>query len=127
MTRGFSLAPGRYLRANNSLAPSLGSLGFFSGGNGFASTVPLSCASAGEALTMTESRRAIRNRRGCMPAKTSMELAGPDQRAVRNAATIPAQIRETAAALKINLGRGRVSPLQAAYGTRNISPKYCRA
>src|SRR5262245_3444957 len=102
MTRGFSLAAGRYLRANNSLAPILGSLGFFSGGNGFASTVPLSCASAGEALTMTESRRGIRKRRGCsMPAQTSTESAAPDQRAVRNAATIPAQFHETAAGLRL--------------------------
>jgi hypothetical protein len=58
-----------------------------------------------------------------MSGKTSMEFASPDQRAARNAATIPAQFRETAAALKINSGRDRAGPLQAADGTRNMNPK----
>jgi hypothetical protein len=52
-----------------------------------------------------------------------MEFAAPDQRAACNAATIPAQIRDTAAALKLNPGRGRAGSLQAADGTRNISQK----
>src|SRR5579863_10161651 len=40
------MAAGRSLRANNSLAPSLGSFGLASGGKGFGSTLPLSCAEA---------------------------------------------------------------------------------
>src|SRR4051794_38718936 len=43
------IAAGSTLRPNSSLAPSFGSAGLASGGNGFGSTLPLSCASAAEA------------------------------------------------------------------------------
>src|SRR5689334_1341044 len=64
MTRGLSTAAGRYLRANNSLAPSLGSLGLASGGSGFGLTVPLSCANAGTVQAARPINRENRKRRG---------------------------------------------------------------
>src|SRR5262245_39114253 len=114
------MAAGRYLRANNSLAPSFGSLGLANGGSGFGLTVPLSWASAAEALTMAEISRGIRNRRGCMRRKTSMECMTAGQCA---AAPSPLNLMRDRR-IKLKANRDRVRPLQDAEGTRKIAAKY---
>src|ERR1700722_10146040 len=64
------MAAGKTLRPNNSLAPSLGSFGLASGGNGFGSTLPLSWADTAELPAANKKARniGIKNRPRFMAA-----------------------------------------------------------
>src|ERR1700733_7617272 len=69
------MAAGNSLRANNSFAPSLESLGLASGGSGLGSMLPLSCARA--ALTpdrTADSSRGMRIRRGTIDSLYSAKM-----------------------------------------------------
>src|SRR5579859_266255 len=102
MTR-VGIAAGRTLRPNSSLAPSLGSFGLASGGSGFESTLPLSCAGAVVALRLAARvRRRTRTmgRRFMAAVYITLKLHGIRQ----SGSTLPLGVRRLLSEGKLTAG-----------------------
>ena len=112
------------LRPKSSLAPIFGSFGLASGGSGFGSTVPLSCARADDAQARLRIRQGIRKWRGCIGmARDRRKLARirpiAGKALVLHDAWLSAPAFLPGPRLSLRRSATAVGPLQAADGTDN--------